>query len=48
MIVTYIMLFVAGGRLQDLVGKVAPVLLVAVIFFLSLEKVIERARMLNF
>ncbi|NLL31544.1 MAG: stage V sporulation protein E [Clostridiales bacterium] len=47
MIVTYIMLFVAGGRLQDLVGKVAPVLLVAVIFFIFGESY-RRARMLNF
>ncbi|ASW42655.1 stage V sporulation protein E [Clostridium isatidis] len=47
MIVTYIMLFVAGGRIQDLVGKVAPVLLTAVLFFIFGESY-RRARMLNF
>ncbi|MBU5456202.1 stage V sporulation protein E [Caproiciproducens sp. MSJ-32] len=47
MIVTYIMLFVAGGRIQDLIGKVAPVLLAAVLFFIFGESY-RRARMLNF
>ena len=47
MIVTFILLFVAGGRLQDLFGKVAPVLLVAVMFFIFGEDY-RRARMLNF
>ncbi|MCR1949717.1 stage V sporulation protein E [Clostridium sp. DSM 100503] len=47
MIVTFIMLFVAGGRIQDLFGKVAPVLLVAVMFFIFGEDY-RRARMLNF
>jgi cell division protein FtsW len=47
MIVTYIMLFVAGGRIQDLVGKVAPILLIAVMFFIFGEDY-RRARMLNF
>lgn len=47
MIVTFIMLFVSGGRLKDLFGKVAPVLLVAVLFFIFGEDY-RRARMLNF
>lgn len=47
MIVTFILLFVAGGRLKDLFGKVAPVLLVAVMFFIFGEDY-RRARMLNF
>ena len=47
MIVTFIMLFVAGGRIQDLFGKVAPILLVAVMFFIFGEDY-RRARMLNF
>ncbi|GAA0085042.1 stage V sporulation protein E [Clostridium sp. MB05] len=47
MIVTFIMLFVAGGRIKDLFGKVAPVLLVAVMVFIFGEDY-RRARMLNF
>lgn len=47
MIVTFIMLFIAGGRLQDLFGKVAPVLLVVVFIFIFGEDY-RRARMLNF
>ena len=47
MIVTFIMLFVSGGRIKDLFGKVAPVLLVAVMFFIFGEDY-RRARMLNF
>lgn len=47
MIVTFILLFVAGGKLKDLFGKVAPVLLVAVMFFIFGEDY-RRARMLNF
>lgn len=47
MIVTFIMLFVAGGRIQDLFGKVAPVLLVVVSIFIFGEGY-RRARMLNF
>lgn len=47
MIVTFIMLFVAGGRIQDLFGKVAPVLLVAGMLFIFGEDY-RRARMLNF
>ena len=47
MIVTFILLFVSGGRLQDLFGKVAPVLLIAVMFFIFGEDY-RRARMLNF
>lgn len=47
MIVTFIMLFVSGGRIQDLFGKVAPVLLVVVSIFIFGEGY-RRARMLNF
>ena len=47
MIVTFIMLFVAGGRIKDLFGKVAPTLLVVVFIFIFGEGY-RRARMLNF
>ncbi|GAB6170359.1 stage V sporulation protein E [Clostridium carnis] len=47
MIVTFIMLFVAGGRLVDLFGKVAPVLIAAAMGFIFFEPY-RRARMLNF
>ncbi|WP_300381783.1 stage V sporulation protein E [Clostridium sp.] len=47
MIVTFIMLFVAGGRIQDLFGKVAPTLLIVVLIFIFSEGY-RRARMLNF
>ena len=47
MIVTFIMLFVSGGKIKDLFGKVAPVLLVVVCIFIFGEDY-RRARMLNF
>lgn len=47
MIVTFIMLFVAGGKITDLFGKVAPFLLVVVCIFIFGEDY-RRARMLNF
>lgn len=47
MIVTFIMLFVAGGRNKDLFGKVAPILVVAAMAFIFGEPY-RRARMLNF
>ena len=47
MIVTFIMLFVAGGTVKDLFGKVAPTLLVVVFIFIFSEEY-RKARMLNF
>ncbi|ATD55225.1 stage V sporulation protein E [Clostridium chauvoei] len=47
MIVTFIMLFVGGGRIKDLFGKLAPVLLAAVGLFIVLEPY-RMARLMSF
>ncbi|MCE5221442.1 MAG: stage V sporulation protein E [Clostridium sp.] len=47
MIVTFIMLFSAGGRIKHLFGIVAPVLVAAALFF-TVSTDYRRARMLNF
>ncbi|QAS60998.1 stage V sporulation protein E [Clostridium septicum] len=47
MIVTFIMLFVGGGRIKDLFGKLAPALLAAVGAFIVLEPY-RMARLMNF
>jgi cell division protein FtsW len=47
MIVTFIVLFAAGGRLKHLFGIVAPVLVAAALFF-TFSSDYRRARMLNF
>lgn len=47
MIVTFILLFVAGGQLKHLFGVVFPALLVLVLFFIFSSDY-RRARMLNF
>lgn len=47
MIVTFIVLFTAGGKIKHLFGIVAPVL-VAVALFFTLSTDYRRARMLNF
>jgi cell division protein FtsW len=47
MIVTFIVLFAAGGRLKHLFGIVAPVMVAAALFF-TFSSDYRRARMLNF
>ena len=47
MIVTFIILFAAGGRIKHLFGIVAPVLVAAALFF-TVSTDYRRARMLNF
>jgi cell division protein FtsW len=47
MIVTFIILFAAGGRVKHLFGIVAPVLVAAALFF-TVSTDYRRARMLNF
>ena len=47
MIVTFIMLFVGGGRIKDLFGKLAPALLAAVGALIVLEPY-RMARLMNF
>jgi cell division protein FtsW len=47
MIVTFIVLFAAGGKLKHLFGIVAPVLVAAALFF-TFSSDYRRARMLNF
>ena len=47
MIVTFIVLFAAGGKLKHLFGVVAPVLVIAVTFF-TLSSAYRKARLLNF
>jgi len=47
MIVTFIVLFAAGGKLKHLFGIVAPVLVTAAVFF-TFSSDYRRARMLNF
>ena len=47
MIVTFIVLFAAGGRVKHLFGIVAPVLVAAALFF-TISTDYRRARMLNF
>ena len=47
MIVTFIVLFAAGGRIKHLFGIVAPVLVAAALFF-TVSTDYRRARMLNF
>ncbi|WP_459481857.1 stage V sporulation protein E [Clostridium saccharoperbutylacetonicum] len=47
MIVTFIVLFAAGGKLKHLFGIVAPVLVAAVAFF-AISADYRRARLLNF
>ena len=47
MIVTFIILFSAGGRIKHLFGIVAPVLVAAALFF-TVSTDYRRARMLNF
>jgi len=47
MIVTFIILFVAGGKIKHLFGIVAPVMVAAALFF-TLSSDYRRARMLNF
>lgn len=47
MIVTFIMLFAAGGRIKHLFGIVAPAMVAAALFF-TFSSDYRRARMLNF
>jgi len=47
MIVTFIVLFAAGGKIKHLFGLVAPVLVAAALFF-TISTDYRRARMLNF